>query len=104
MKELIKEAYANEFGQIINPGDEVIYAGTSWKQTAINKGVFAGVYKNSKDQVVSVRVNDVPYKRWNYDYDLKKGYYTNAKRHSILPLKRVYKIDTKFVELSGKTF
>lgn len=41
--ELVIEPFINEFGQTINPGDEVIFAGTSWKQTRINKGIFAGV-------------------------------------------------------------
>jgi hypothetical protein len=43
MSELAIEPFTNEFGQVINPGDEVIFAGTSWKQTYIRKGVFAGV-------------------------------------------------------------
>jgi hypothetical protein len=43
MSELVIEPFTNEFGQVINPGDEVIYAGTSWKNTTIRKGVFAGV-------------------------------------------------------------
>lgn len=43
MSELVIEPFTNEFGQVINPGDEVIFAGTSWKQTHINKGIFAGV-------------------------------------------------------------
>ena len=44
MSDFKEEAFTNEFGQVINPGDEVIYAGTGWKQTTIRKGVFAGVY------------------------------------------------------------
>ena len=43
MTELVVEPWTNEFGQVINPGDEVIFAGTSWKQTYIKKGIFAGV-------------------------------------------------------------
>ena len=43
MSELVVEPFTNEFGQVINPGDEVIFAGTSWKQTRIRKGIFAGV-------------------------------------------------------------
>lgn len=44
MSDFKEEAFTNEFGQVINPGDEVIYAGTGWKQTTIRKGVFSGVY------------------------------------------------------------
>ena len=43
MSELVIEPWTNDIGQTINPGDEVIFAGTSWKQTYIRKGVFAGV-------------------------------------------------------------
>jgi hypothetical protein len=43
MTELVVEPWTNEFGQVINPGDEVIFAGSSWKRTRISKGVFAGV-------------------------------------------------------------
>lgn len=43
MAELVVEPWANDIGQTINPGDEVIFAGTSWKQTYIRKGIFAGV-------------------------------------------------------------
>lgn len=44
MAELVRESWTNEFGQVINPGDEVIFAGTSWKQTRIRKGIFGGVH------------------------------------------------------------
>ena len=43
MSDLVVEPWTNEFGQTINPGDEVIYAGTSWKRTTMRKGIFAGV-------------------------------------------------------------
>lgn len=43
MSELVAEPFTNHIGQVINPGDEVIFAGTSWKQTRMRKGVFAGV-------------------------------------------------------------
>ena len=42
MTELVVEPWTNEFGQVINPGEEVIFAGTSWKRTSISKGIFAG--------------------------------------------------------------
>ena len=43
MSEFVIEPWTNDIGQIINPGDEVIFAGTSWKQTHIRKGIFGGV-------------------------------------------------------------
>lgn len=44
MAVLVREPWTNEFGQTINPGEEIIFAGTSWKQTRIRKGVFGGVH------------------------------------------------------------
>ena len=44
MSELVVESYTNEFGQVINPGDEIIFAATAWKSTSIRKGVFGGVH------------------------------------------------------------
>lgn len=41
--EFVEEAFVNEFGQKIEPGEEVLYAGTSWKQTSIGKATFKGV-------------------------------------------------------------
>lgn len=44
MSELVVEPWTNEFGQIINPGDEVIFAGYSgYAGTSIRKGIFGGV-------------------------------------------------------------
>lgn len=43
MSEFVVEPWTNDIGQTINPGDEVIFAGTSWKQTRIRKGIFGGV-------------------------------------------------------------
>lgn len=44
MAELVVEPWTNEFGQTVNPGDEVIFVGSSWKQTKIRKGIFGGVH------------------------------------------------------------
>jgi hypothetical protein len=41
--ELVEEPFINEFGQKIEVGEEVVYAGSSWKRTNIRKGVFKGV-------------------------------------------------------------
>lgn len=48
MAELVVEPWINEFGQTINPGEEVIFVGTSWKQTQIRKGVFGGVHYDNR--------------------------------------------------------
>ena len=44
MSELVIEPFKNEFDQVINPGEEVIFAATAWKSTTIRKGVFGGVH------------------------------------------------------------
>lgn len=43
MTEFVEEAFENEFGQKIEPGEEVLYAGSSRKSTRIGKGTFKGV-------------------------------------------------------------
>jgi hypothetical protein len=43
MTEFVAESFINEFGQVIKPGDEVIFVGTSMKSTSIRKGIFSGV-------------------------------------------------------------
>ena len=45
MTDLVAEAFTNEFGQTIQPGDEVVYVGTGYGHSVrVNKGKFAGVY------------------------------------------------------------
>jgi len=41
--EFVEEAYVNEFGQKIEPGEEVLYAGSTRKSTRIRKAFFKGV-------------------------------------------------------------
>lgn len=43
MTEFVEEAFVNEFGQRIEPGEEVLYAGSSQKTTSISRGTFKGV-------------------------------------------------------------
>jgi hypothetical protein len=127
MADLVAEAYTNEFGQTIQPGDEVVYVGTGYgHSTRVNRGKFAGVYYSTgrvylkdekgayirdengnvkldmKQYVKAVRVDSVSRKTWKYDYKTGKGEYVNQLGCAILPLKRVYKIDTSLAEMSGK--
>jgi len=127
MADMVAEAFTNEFGQTIQPGDEVVYVGTGYgHSTRVNRGKFAGVYYatgrvalrdengnyirdekgnskfETKQYVNAVRVDGVPRKTWEYDYNTKKGGYIDRLGCAILPLKRVYKIDTTMKEFSGK--
>jgi hypothetical protein len=143
MSELVVEPFVNEFGQVINPGDEIIFVGTSWKQTQIRKGVFGGVHYdmkyNSRDMkdadgnvvmettpwgvtrqkrenylergVVSVRVEKVNRgPKWGYVDNPETGKREYKKTGEIdygistLPLKRVYRMDTSLVDMTGKYF
>lgn len=109
------EPFTNEFGQVINPGDPVIYAGSAWKSTRIRKAVFEGVYygKNWRDEgetIQAVRCGNIPTKKfvWDEPYDRnkkdQKWHYEAGERKAILPLKRVYKLDTAFEQFDGKSF
>jgi hypothetical protein len=81
MSELVVEPFTNEFGQVINPGDEVIFAGTSWKQTRIRKGVFAGVrYADVRRYRPAVDANGNPImeERWGRQYQKNEMYIERA--------------------------
>lgn len=128
MSELVAEAFTNEFGQVINPGDEVVYVGSGYNHSvSVRQGKFGGVYYDTrrvylydekgaykrdergsvmsemKRVVSAVRIDGVKSSRWVYDYKTKSGEWKDATRCAILPLKRVYKIDTSLSALSGKS-
>lgn len=129
MSDFKVEAYKNEFGQVINPGDDVIYAGTSYKSTTLRAGKFAGVYydnvrksiprvdengkqvKNERGYAVwdtvseytpvAVKVTDVIDKY--FDYTKKKYVEGKRPKPAILPYMRVYRLDTPLTQLAGKS-
>ena len=55
MSEFVEEAFVNEFGQKIEPGEEVIFAGSSWKSTSIRRGTFKGVRYDNVTRTESVK-------------------------------------------------
>jgi len=85
-------SYTNEFGQVIQPGDPVIYAGTAYKSTCHTKAVFEGVYVNKMGGVEAVRVGHVPYDHWVWNSATGKGHHEARVRKAVLPLCRVYKL------------
>ena len=126
MTDLVAEAYTNEFGQTIQPGEDVVYVGTGYgHSTRVNRGKFAGVYYATgwtslrdeqgqylrdekgnvklemKQYVKAVRVDSVPRKTWKYDYKTKTGQHVDHLGCAILPLKRVYKVDTPLSAMAG---
>lgn len=78
MSELVVEPFTNEFGQVINPGDEVIFAGYSgYVGTRIKKGVFAGVrYADVRRYrpVVDVNGNPIMEECYGRQYQKKEMY------------------------------
>ena len=129
MADMVAEAFTNEFGQTIQPGDEVVYVGTGYGHSvSVNRGKFAGVYYTTrrvylkdekgkyikdengntkfetKEVVKAVRVDNVPRRVWTYDYTARKGEHVDKLGCAVLPLKRVYKIDMPLAEMSGKHF
>lgn len=97
------ESFVNKFGQIINPGDQVIYVGSGYAhRITVNAGIFEGVYvgevydygvKQKIPKVVGVRVGKVLVR----DYKGNEYY-----RKAVLPLMRVFKINTTMEEFAGK--
>ena len=101
------ESYTNHLGQTLNPGDTVIYVGTSYKNTSVKIGVFSGVYKkpdrkyNSGTRkyedvglvVSALKITNIKDTRWKYDRDTKQGEDVEITRTACLPLKRAYKVD-----------
>jgi hypothetical protein len=111
------ESYTNEFGQVINPGEEVIFAGTGRAYTRLLKAVFDGVYygkqwNSDKEEIVAVRCGGIAEKKLVWDepwdrnkkWDEQKYHYEPFFRKAILPLKRVYKLDMTVDKFDGKYF
>lgn len=99
MSEFVVESFVNDIGQTVNPGDDVIYVGTSSTFTEVRRGKFAGVYYqkhswnlNAPAVICAVKVDNVPDRVYWYDPETKTGVHYNVLRTAYLPLKRVYKI------------
>lgn len=112
------EPFTNEFGQVIIPGDEVVYAGTSWHRTTMRKAIFEGVYwgksyRSAGETVVAVRCGGIPEKKFVWDNYIPGDranstfhhvHHEPYERKAILPLKRVYKLDTTVEKFDGTSF
>lgn len=117
-RKVIAKAYTNKFGQVIEPGEDIFFVGSSYKLTYVKKGTFEGVYTEIRRQplvdengrykydenrrvirgepeevVIAVGVS---YPTVQADYGYVDGKYRkigerNVVRRSYLPLKRVFK-------------
>lgn len=98
MSRYVVESFTNEFGQVINPGDDIIYISSSAKIITVKEGTFSGVFydrdRQNKEYICSVRVDNVDAEKW--DKDLKD--YKKVKTHAVLFNMRVYKIDKTCIE------
>lgn len=116
--ELRVENYVNSFGQVIKPGEEVVYAGTAWKSTTFRKAKFGGVYYNSVTKRVkdnegnwnyvtvvaptAVKVYDIPCQKYDWNNVTRTGVWVDALRTAWLPLKRVFKLDMTMDQFADK--
>ena len=79
MSELRIEPFKNEFGQTINPGDEVVYVATGYShQVSVNRGRYQGLWYSKVMRTREVKDADgkvVMEERYGRQYP-KKEYYT----------------------------
>lgn len=106
-KQFFVEPFTNEYGQVINPGDEVLQIGRSYGCTSSRKSTYLGVYKDyvqtghwengkyihtgKKFDVVAVRCIS-PGMRFKWDAVARTGEYVPSTRTSILWYKQIYKL------------
>ena len=55
---LVHEAFTNEIGQTINPGDRVAYVSHGYRVHQ-NTGYFDGVYKDNQGNIVFTRISGI---------------------------------------------
>jgi hypothetical protein len=79
MSELRIEPFKNEFGQTINPGDEVVYVATGYShQVSVNRGRYQGLWYKNVTRTREVKDDDgnvVMEERYGRQYP-KREYYT----------------------------
>lgn len=78
MSKLIKENYTNKLGQVIKPGDEVIYVGSSYSYTSIKKATYIGYYMNDyskrKQVALKKKTSGSPWERELVRLELNRVY------------------------------
>lgn len=95
-KKYLEEAFTNEFGQVINPGDSIIAITTGYAHNVnIRPATYLGLRKtrHGDNEFVSEVVVRLKIKKWSYDHEAKKGEYVNIERQSTLPRQRIYPSD-----------
>src|SRR5260221_13305141 len=86
------EPFVNMFGQTLNPGDDVVYVGTSWQNTTFKKGKYAGVYYgrpwyelNEPLKVMALKIDNIADKRYDWSNTIKTGVWIDVVRTAYLP-------------------
>lgn len=75
--EFVEEAFINEFGQKIEVGEEVLYAGSSRQSTRIRRGTFKGVRYANITRTEYLKNPDGSY----IQYEVQDGYGRTYKRY-----------------------
>ncbi len=102
------ESFTNDIGQTINPGDDVIFVGTSWGNSRVKRGTYQGVYygegpywekgsARTKLRPIAAKVT-WDGQRFKWDNVARKGEYIPAKCTSRLIKMMVYRVDTALAE------
>lgn len=92
-----EEPFINELGEVIKPGDVVVFAATNWKRTNLGKGIYEGFHENKdyrgQNQITSVRVRHLNKTKTRFAFIDGKCQRVNTNKpvYSILILKRIFK-------------
>lgn len=80
--------FTNDFGQVINPGDEVVVVTTCTGSTNTAKGVYVGMHGKS----VQAEVEYTKFEWYNKETDKAGSYYhipSELRSHRRVPSKRI---------------
>lgn len=110
----VEKSIENQFGQTINPGDEVVYLGSSWGGTSVRTGIFAGVYMKDTESswdyaqgrygkliekpvepyISGYKIKGIKDKCYRWNKNTKTGSYEDVVRTATLHYNRIYRLDT----------
>ena len=96
-----EEELLNNISQTIKPGDSIIYAGTSWKNTRLAKGTYLGL---TDDGRAVIEVPSTYFRCWVNDEGVYEQESTETTRKTRLHYNRVYLEDTPISMLVNTYF
>lgn len=92
----LEEAFTNEFGQVIQPGQTIIAITTGYSHNVhIRQAIYLGLRKKMyrDKEVVSEVVVRFKGTKWKYDRERGTGEHIVIERQYSLPRKRIYPSD-----------